>query len=130
MYWKIWTKKNEYVVYFYNNEKKIWKKLKENIEGNKYKIKLTNLKENQYYLILLGIKVAGNYNNKFYFITSPKVKHGHIFIYSDFHCKNNFVDVDEREEIIKLPKKVKSYKNVSKMKKHYFLYCMELQYKI
>ncbi len=34
--------KIEYVIYFYNNEeniyeKKIWKKLKENIEGNKYK---------------------------------------------------------------------------------------------
>ena len=121
--------KIEYVVYFYDNEKniyekKIFQKLKENIEGNKYKIKLTNLKENQIYLILLGIKFAENYSNptsnKFYFITSPKVKHGNIFIYGDFNCKNNFVDVDEREEIIKLPKNVKSYKECLKDEKTLF----------
>ncbi len=121
--------KIEYVVYFYNNEKniyekKIFQKLKENIEGNKYKIKLTNLKENQIYLILLGIKFAENYSNptsnKFYFITSPKVKHGNIFIYGDFNCKNNLVDVDEREEIIKLPKNVKSYKECLKDEKTLF----------
>ena len=121
--------KIEYVVYFYNNEKniyekKIFKKLKENIDGNKYKIKITDLKENQIYLILLGIKFAENYSNptsnKFYFITSPKVKYGKIFIYGDFNCKNNFVDIDEREENIKLPKNVNSYKECFKDEKTIF----------
>lgn len=122
--------KIEYVVYFYDKEKniyqkKIFQKLKENIESNKYKIKLTNLKENQIYLILLGIKFAENYSNptsnKFYFITSPKVKYGKIFIYGDLNYRNNFVDVDEeREEIIKLPKNIKSYKDCFKDEKTLF----------
>ena len=110
----------EYVVYFYNKEKNIYekqifKKTKENIiEKNKYKIKVTNLKEDEIYLFLLGIKFAENYSNptsnKFYFITSPKLKYGRIFIYGDYIYKNNFVDIDEREESIKLPKNIKSYK--------------------
>ena len=110
----------EYVVYFYDKEKgsyekKIFKKVKENIEDNKYTIKITDLKDGQMYLFLLGIKFAENYSNptsnKFYFITCPKVKHGKIFIYGDHMYKNNFVDVDEKEESIKLPKNVNSYKD-------------------
>ena len=112
--------KIEYVVYFYNKEKnnydkKIFNKNKENIDGGKYIIKITDLKENQLYLFLLGIKFAENYSNptstKFYFITSPKVIYGRIFIYGDYIYKNNFVDIDEREDNIKLPKGIKSYNN-------------------
>ena len=113
----------EYVVYFYEKEKnkyekKIFKKNKENIENGKYKIKITGLKEDEFYLFLLGIKFAENYSNptsnKYYFITSPKVKYGRIFIYGDLIYKNNFVDVDEREETIILPKDVKSYQDCLK----------------
>ena len=119
----------EYAVYFYNIEKnnydkKLFKKYKENIDGGKYTIKITDLKENQIYLFLLGIKFAENYSNptsnKFYFITSPKVKHGRIFIHGDYIYKNNFVDIDEREDSIKLPKDIKSYKNCLKNDKTLF----------
>lgn len=119
----------EYVVYFFdkeknNYEKRIFKKNKENIENGKYKIKITGLKEDKVYLFLLGIKFAENYSNptsnKFYFITSPKVKYGRIFIYGDHIYKNNFVDVDEREESIILPKDVKSYQECLKDEKTQF----------
>ena len=121
--------KIEYVVYLYNKEKnnydkKIFQKNKENIDGGKYIIKITDLKENQLYLFLLGIKFAENYSNptsnKFYLITSPKVKYGRIFIYGDYIYKNNFVDIDEREESIRLPKNKKSYKNCMKDDKTLF----------
>ena len=119
----------EYVVYLYNKEKnnyekKIFKKVKENIEDNKYLIKITDLKEGQLYLFLLGIKFAENYSNpttnKFYFITAPKIKNGRIFIYGDYIYKNNFVDIDENEENIKLPKDVKSYKDCLENEKTLF----------
>lgn len=110
----------EYVVYFYNKEKNVYekqkfKKEKKNIEDkNKYRIKLVNLKEDHAYFFLLGIKFAENYSNptstKFFFITSPKLKYGKIFIYGEHIYKNNFVDIDEREESIKLPKNKESYK--------------------
>ena len=120
----------EYIVYIYNKEKNIYekqifKKTKENIEeNNKYKITLTNLKEDKIYLFLLGIKFAENYSNptsnKFYFITSPKPKYGRIFIYGEYIYKNNFVDIDEREGSIKLPKNIKSYKECLKDEKTLF----------
>ena len=119
----------EYVVYFYDKEKgsyekKIFKKVKENIEDNKYKIQITDLKDDQIYLFLLGIKFAENYSNptsnKFYFITSPKVKYGRIFIYGDHMYKNNFVDINEKEESIKLPKNVKSYNDCLENEKTLF----------
>ena len=42
------------------------------------------------------------------------MKYGRIFIYGDLIYKNNFVDVDEREETIILPKDVKSYQDCLK----------------
>jgi hypothetical protein len=109
----------EYVVYLYNGEthsydKRIFNKKKENIlKANRYKLEITNLKPNSIYLFLLGIKFGDNYSNstsnKFYFITSPKIKHGKIFIFGDFSNKNNFVDVNEQENIIILPKDKKTY---------------------
>ena len=119
----------EYVVYFFNKEKgtyekKIFKKIKENIEDNKYIIKITELKENQIYLFLLGIKFAENYSNptsnKFYFITSPKLKYGKIFVYGDYMYKHNFVDIDENEKNIKLPNNAKSYRDCLENEKTLF----------
>lgn len=109
----------EYVVYLYNREthcydKRIFKKREENIiKGNKYRVEIKDLKPNCIYLFLLGIKFGDNYSNsisnKFYFITSPKIKHGKIFIFGDFSNKNNLVDVNEQENIIHLPKDKKTY---------------------
>ena len=88
--------KNEiqYVVYFYNREnkkydKKIISKKKEDIDfkNSKYKIKIDNLKQEEIYLFLLGIKFGENYSNpishKFYFMTPPKEKNGKIIIYGE-----------------------------------------------
>ena len=121
--------KLEYVVYFYDRDKncynkKIFPKKEENIEDNKFKIKINNLNENTIYLFLLGIKFAENFSNptsnKFYFITYPKVKYGKIFIYGDLIYKNNLVDIDGMEENIKLPKDVKSYGDCFKDEKTLF----------
>ena len=121
--------KIEYVVYFYDRDKncydkKIFPKKEENIEDKKFKIKINNLNENTIYLFLLGIKFAENFSNptsnKFYFITCPKVKYGKIFIYGDLIYKNNLVDIDGREENIKLPKDVKSYGDCFKDEKTLF----------
>ena len=110
----------EYVIYIFNPEKNfydknIFKKKKENIlENNKYKLTVTNLESNKIYLFLLGVKFGENYSNptssKFYFMTPPKKKNGSIIIYGNKEYKNNFVDVDDDEEKIVLPKDVKSYK--------------------
>ena len=119
----------EYVVYFYDRDKncydkKIFPKKAENIEKNKFKIKINNLKENTIYLFLLGVKFGQNFSNptshKFYFITCPKIKHGKIFIYGNLKYKNNLVDIDGREENIKLPKDVKSYGDCFKDEKTLF----------
>ena len=118
---KYGKEKLEYVVYLYNNEslkydKKIIEKKEENIlKDYKYKLEITDLKPNCIYLFLLGIKFGKNYSNptsnKFYFITSPKIRKGKMFIYGDYEHKNNFVDVNEQEEIIILPKDIKSLSN-------------------
>ena len=110
----------EYVIYFFNPEKNLYDKIifekkKENIiEKNKYKLTVKNLESNKIYLFLLGVKFGENYSNptstKFYFMTPPKRKNGNIIIYGNKEYKNNFVDVDEDEEKIVLPKDVKSYK--------------------
>ena len=34
-----------------------------------------------------------------------------MFIYGDYDIKNNFLDVDEQEELIVLPKDIKSLSN-------------------
>ena len=132
--------KLEYVVYLYNSEslkydKKIMEKKEENVlKGNKYKLEINELKPNCIYLFLLGIKFGKNYSNptsnKFYFITSPKIKKGKMFIYGDYDYKNNFVDVNDQDEIITLPKNVKSLsecfliddKTQEKKTKHPLLY--------
>ena len=111
--------KIEYVVYLYNKEKSkydkiIFEKKEENILPNKkYKLEITGLKSNSIYLFLLGVKFGKNYSNptsnKFYFITSSKIKHGKIFIFGDFDYKNNLVDVNDQEHIIKLPSGKASY---------------------
>ena len=130
--------KIEYVVYLYDKdkkcyEKKIFQKKEEDIEDNKLKLKITDLKENTIYLFLLGVKFAKNYlivtSNKFYFITSPKIKRGIIFIYGDINYKNNFVDIDNNEKKIILPKNIKSYKDCIKDEKTIFpiLYGDEIQ---
>ena len=116
---KFKEKKIEYVVYLYNREthnydKRIFEKKEENImKGNKYKLEINGLKPNNIYLFLLGIKFGDNFSNstsnKFYFITSPEIKHGKIFIFGDFNYKNNFVDVNEQEHIITLPKDKSTY---------------------
>ena len=116
--------KNEiqYVVYFYNREnkkydKKIISKKKEDIDfkNGKYKIKIDNLKQEEIYLFLLGIKFGENYSNpishKFYFMTPPKEKNGKIIIYGEKKNKNNFVDIDNDEKKIELPKNIKTYKD-------------------
>ena len=118
---KYGKEKLEYVVYLYNNEslkydKKIIEKKEENVlKDYKYKLEITDLKPNCIYLFLLGIKFGKNYSNptsnKFYFITSPKIRKGKMFIYGDYEHKNNFVDVNEQEEIIILPKDIKSLSN-------------------
>ena len=110
----------EYVIYFFNQEKNfydkiIFEKKKENIiKKNKYKLTVKNLESNKIYLFLLGVKFGKNYSNptssKFYFMTPPKKKNGNIIIYGHKEYKNNFVDVDDDEEKIVLPKGVKSYK--------------------
>ena len=110
----------QYVVYFYNRENKIYDKViiskkKEDIDikNGKYKIKIDNLKQEEIYLFLLGIKFGENYSNptshKFYFMTPPKEKNGKIIIYGEKKHTNNFVDVDD-ENKIDLPKNIKNYK--------------------
>ena len=111
----------QYVVYLFNNEKKIYekniiKKNKENIDynKNKYKIKIENLRPNRIYLFLLGVKFVENYSNptshKFYFMTSSEQKDGQIFIYGEKKYKNNFVDIDTDEDKIILPRNKNIYK--------------------
>ena len=114
--------KIEYVVYLYDREshkydKRIIPKKEENIiknkTGTKYKLEINNLEPNCIYLFLLGVKFGKNYSNptsnKFYFITSPEIKYGKIFIFGDYNNKNNLVDVNEQEDVIQLPKGKESY---------------------
>ena len=111
--------KIEYVIYLYNKEKSkydkiVFEKKEENILPNKkYKLEITGLKSNSIYLFLLGVKFGKNYSNptsnKFYFITSSKIKHGTLFIHGDFDYKNNLVDVNDQEQIIRLPENKSSY---------------------
>ena len=114
---KFGKKKIEYIVYLYNQDKNnydkyLYQKIKENIneERKKYKIKISNLKPDKIYMILLGIKFGNNYSipnfNKFYFMTSSKRRSGHLFIYGDKKYKNNLTD--EKKRII-LPKNIISY---------------------
>ena len=115
----------EYVIYLYNQEQKIYdkkiiSKKKEDINytKNKYTIKISNLKPNQIYLFLLGVKFAENYSNpssyKYYFMTQPKKKNGKIVIYGNKENKNNFVDIDNDQAKIELPKNITSYKDCFK----------------
>lgn len=110
----------QYVFYFYNRENKIYDKViiskKEediDLKKGKYKITINNLKQEEIYLFLLGIKFGENYSNptshKFYFMTPPKEKNGKIIIYGEKKHTNNFVDVDD-ENKIELPKNINSYK--------------------
>ena len=121
----------QYVVYLYNKKEKMYDKRiiskKEediNYAKNKYKIKISNLKPNQIYLFLLGVKFAENYSNptsyKYYFMTQPKKKNGKIIIYGDKKNKNNFVDIDNDESKIELPKHIASYKDCFKNDKTLF----------
>ena len=121
----------QYVFYLYNEEKKMYDKIiisKDkkyiNYEKNKYKIKISNLKPNQIYLFLLGVKFAENYSNptsyKYYFMTPPKKRNGKIIIYGEKKHKNNFVDIDNDEDKIELPKYIKSYKECFKDEKTIF----------
>ena len=120
---KYGKEKIEYVVYLYNKETNKYdkilfeKKEENNIGNNKYKLEIKNLKPNCIYLFLLGIKFGNNYSNptsnKFYFITSPEIKKGKIFIFGETKHKNNFLDVNGQENIITLPKNI-SYENCFK----------------
>ena len=117
------NEKIEYVVYLYNEktlsyDKRIFEKKEENIIGNnKYRLEIKDLKPNCIYLFLLGIKFGNNYSNptsnKFYFITSPEIIKGKIFIYGESIYKNNLVDVNDQENILTLPKDT-LYKNCFK----------------
>lgn len=123
--------KIQYVVYLYNREKEeydknIISKNKDDIDfkKNKYKIKIGNLKPNQIYLFLLGVKFAENYSNptsyKYYFMTQPVQKDGRIIIYGEKKYKNNFVDIDNDFEKIELPKGIQNYKDCFENEKTLF----------